>query len=359
MSKEPEFWNEYKPNVFDGSDHGVIVLYQGKNLGDVLLTTPVIEVLRQYSGSRIIVCTSQASRAIVDDPSRDINWVERQKRLPMIIASAFKIRKLSPKLFIDLHGSFDSSLFSFVLRAPTSIRMGGLSPRVLSFYNHSVPYRSESKRHRVDMHLDVLRHLGIPVVPSDRQVRALSLLKNLDENRKERLEKQFSMPYVLIHPVSRWLFKTPNPSFWLACINRLRERLNREIFLTGLASGREGKFLEYISHKTGVQMLGDLTLSELAFVMRGSSGYIGVDTFASHLASAFDVSGLVIFGPSDEASWGPLIGKLEVVANGDFTCRPCNLDGCGGGKRSDCLNAFSPSVIADRFVDLMNRQETA
>ena len=44
-----------------------------------------------------------------------------------------------------------------------------------------------------------------------------------------------------------------------------------------------------------------------------------------------------LFGPSGEMQWGPWGVPSRVIASDAHSCRPCGLDGCGGGKVSDCL----------------------
>lgn len=60
-----------------------------------------------------------------------------------------------------------------------------------------------------------------------------------------------------------------------------------------------------------------------------------------HIAAAVGTPAVALFGPSGEDLWGPWgvprIGRHIVVASEGYSCRPCGLDGCGGGKVSDCL----------------------
>jgi heptosyltransferase-3 len=46
---------------------------------------------------------------------------------------------------------------------------------------------------------------------------------------------------------------------------------------------------------------------------------------------------VALFGPSGEAEWGPWQVPHRVVSSAVHPCRPCGIDGCGGGKVSDCL----------------------
>ena len=134
------------------------------------------------------------------------------------------------------------------------------------------------------------------------------------------------------------------------------DRSGVTLVLTGVDSGLEGRFLEYLGDTTSVNNLsGKLNIAELSWVLKQSAGYIGVDTFASHLAHAHGKPGVVLFGPSDEVSWGPINGPLEVVVNNGYKCRPCNLDGCAGSKRSECLETLDMLLVAERILRVLGR----
>jgi heptosyltransferase-3 len=64
-----------------------------------------------------------------------------------------------------------------------------------------------------------------------------------------------------------------------------------------------------------------------------------------HIAAAMQTPVVALFGPSGEAEWGPWRVVHRVVAANEFTCRPCGIDGCGGGKLSECLTALEPSRV--------------
>lgn len=348
MNHCPKFWSEYGPNFFRQNDKiRTVVLYQAKNLGDLLLLTPVIQVLKSETAAEIVVCTKVEYADLIRDELGRVHLVERKRGFLGAILQAFKLRKRDPSIFIDLHGSFDSSLTSLVLRAPLSIRMAGLKNRLTDYFHVKVPMRSETKRHRIDQHLDVLRAIGLDVDLKFRKIQVERLLGN--KSVFENICGRLLLPdrYVVIHPGSKWLFKTPSPSFWISFIDNLI-LLGLKPILTGNGNGLEGELLAYLQKETGVLSLGGKTsLSDLVHVINRSIGYVGVDTFASHVASACGIPGIVFFGPSDESSWGPLNKELIVVANNEFKCRPCNLDGCAGSKRSDCLNSLDPVYLAN------------
>ena len=59
-----------------------------------------------------------------------------------------------------------------------------------------------------------------------------------------------------------------------------------------------------------------------------------------HIAAAMGTPTVAIFGPSGDIEWGPWGVPHRVVASDAHPCRPCGLDGCGGGKISECLTTL-------------------
>ena len=97
-----------------------------------------------------------------------------------------------------------------------------------------------------------------------------------------------------MHLGSRWLFKTPSPAFWVDLVDRM---LNAgwNVFLTGSASGIEGEFVDYVQRSTGAHSLaGQTSLGQLARLINSCDIYVGVDSFASHIASSCNVRGVVL-----------------------------------------------------------------
>jgi heptosyltransferase-3 len=62
---------------------------------------------------------------------------------------------------------------------------------------------------------------------------------------------------------------------------------------------------------------------------------------------------LALFGPSSEHVWGPWQVPHRVVASDLHPCRPCDLDGCGGGKVSECLTMLPVERAHEAFVSLL------
>jgi len=74
---------------------------------------------------------------------------------------------------------------------------------------------------------------------------------------------------------------------------------------------------------------------------------------AATLAAAMGTPTLALFGPSGEHEWGPWMVRSRVVVSNAHPCRPCGIDGCGGGKVSECLTTLPVAMVFSQFEALL------
>lgn len=92
-------------------------------------------------------------------------------------------------------------------------------------------------------------------------------------------------------------------------------------------------------------LAGQLSLKELAALTAQARLFIGVDSAPMHMAAAVGTPVVALFGPSGEHQWGPWGVPMRIVSSTQHPCRPCGIDGCGGGKVSDCLISLSVDEV--------------
>jgi len=150
--------------------------------------------------------------------------------------------------------------------------------------------------------------------------------------------------FVQIHPSSRWRFKCWPSESMAALIDRLHAG-GWPVVLTAAPDAAETSMIEEIVKRiqrpVAANLSGQLSLKELAAVTARARLFVGMDSAPMHIAAAVGTPALALFGPSGADLWGPWgaprQGRHRVVASDRHSCRPCGLDGCGGGKVSDCL----------------------
>ena len=324
-----------------------VVIYQGKNLGDVLLSTPVARVLcRLNPNVSIIWVVKPASRAILFESSNVISVIDEPRSLFSAFFLGIKHRKID--LFIDLHGSKGSAFMSLGASPKYSTGVPTLKSKFIGRHSHSLSKKPVVGRHKIEENLDCLRRLGCTI--STEEKRPLVVRGSVGSNLQ-------NTPYIIVHPGSRWLFKTTPISFWVDLILKLRERTGLEIKVTGSKDDFEKVFSSQIATATNsCDLVGRTSVQQLISLVEGASLFVGVDSFCAHLASTFEIPGAVIFGPTDEKVWGPHqeVSNLIVIKSEQHTCRPCGLDGCGRGKVSDCLTVIDAEKVIELLLEAQN-----
>ena len=195
-------------------------------------------------------------------------------------------------------------------------------------------------RHQVEVNLDALRRIGVQPGVGERKVHFVP--GAAAERRVAELTP--SEGFVHMHPASRWLFKC-----WPAERNaQLVDRLAAEGHQVVLTSASdETMFIDQILAKTASKPLnlgGRLSLKELGALTARARLFIGVDSMPMHLAAAMGTPTVALFGPSSEDEWAPWNVEQRVVTS-THSCRPCRVDGCGGGKVSECLTLLPVDAV--------------
>jgi heptosyltransferase-3 len=76
-----------------------------------------------------------------------------------------------------------------------------------------------------------------------------------------------------------------------------------------------------------------------------------------HIAAAMGTPTVALFGPSGEHEWGPWRVPRRIVVSEAHPCRPCGIDGCGGGKVSECLTTLPVARVHDALRALLAETE--
>ena len=205
-------------------------------------------------------------------------------------------------------------------------------------------------RHMVEVNLDALRRIGIQPGVNERWVQFVP------GHEAEQRIAALGLPaaFVHMHPASRWTFKC-----WPAERNaQLADRLAAEGHPVVLTSApNETAFIDEIIGQAAskpLNLAGQLSLKELGALTARARLFIGVDSMPMHLAAAMGTPTVALFGPSSEDEWAPWNVEHRVVTS-THSCRPCRVDGCGGGKVSECLTLLPVDAVHAAARELLAR----
>ena len=339
--------------------------------GDVLLASPVFTALKRaapHAEVDALVYRETAPMlerhpAIAQVRTIDRDW-KRQGARRQVAAEWTLIRELRARrydLLVHLTEHPRGLTLAQILRPRYAVtrERDDRAPMWRRAFTHFYKVPAHTPRHTVETNLDALRRLGIYPDAADRR---LVLAPGVEaQARVADLLARHGLaeaPFVQVHPGSRWLFKCWPADRMAALVDHIALRGFR-VVVTGAPDERERAIVAATiaacapATRAGlVDVVAQLSLPELAALTARARMFVGVDSAPMHIAAAMGTPALALFGPSDERVWGPWQVAHRVVASDAHPCRPCHLDGCGGGKVSDCL-ATLPVARAKAAYDAL------
>jgi heptosyltransferase-2/heptosyltransferase-3 len=152
-------------------------------------------------------------------------------------------------------------------------------------------------------------------------------------------------PYAVVAVGAAGGAKRYPPSAWRAVVRRLCTRLpvvvvgtESEVPLASAAGAGEERGVHNLCGATG--------LPELAALLAGAAGFVGVDSGAAHLAAAVGCPVVVLFGPGDPLETAPAGKDVRILRDG-LWCSPCRSRTCLRPLHaSECMDRIAPERVA-------------
>jgi heptosyltransferase-3 len=336
--------------------------------GDVLLASPVLSVLKNHAPQLDIDALVYAETAdmLALHPALDRLFVidrawKRAGALARLGQEARLLHQLRSRdydLVVHLTEHWRGAWIARLCRTRWSVApaVAGRGRRWSKAFTHLVAQPRGTRRHVVEAGLDALRRIGIQPASDER---ALTLVPGAAaEARVAALLDEYGIVsggFIHLHPGSRWLFKCWPAERTAALVERL-QTAGWPVLCTAAPDPAERALIDAIQRrlaKPAVSLAGQLTLKELAALTARARLFVGVDSAPMHIAAAMGTPVVALFGPSGEGHWGPWTPRHRVVANNGYTCRPCGIDGCGGGKLSDCLVSLPEDWVMRACLELL------
>lgn len=200
-------------------------------------------------------------------------------------------------------------------------------------------------RHRWHSFQEVFGALGLP---ASRPSYINLHIDQPDEKLTQKLREAglpLGRPLVAVHPSATKDYKKWPETAFIELCNILINKGFTPVLLGAGANewercDRIQRFVASVSLSKPLNLCDQLSLAELAGFFRLCSGIVGNDSGPSHLASAQGVPGVVIFGPSEPAIWGPLGTRSQVLRKLEQCDPRCSRKACLADYR--CLKAISP-----------------
>jgi heptosyltransferase-3 len=355
-----------------------ILIIKFRNIGDVLLVTPLFRNLKHhYPGARIDVAVNKETLSMVS-LHPDINEViiydrEKIKFTPLYnqlwqeICFFYALKKVHYDIVINLTEGDRGAFISLLSRAAIRIGCANKNWALKKAFTHQIPI--QNLRHTVETNLDPLRILGIPIKSKKVEI----FWENKDAAVVDKHLQAIQGPFIHIHPVSRWLFKCIADETMAKLIDYCELDLGIRVVVTAAPLQTEINKVRGILKRcqsTPTNLSGKLSLKQTAALNKRARLFMGVDTAVMHLSAANDVPVFALFGPSGSDLWGPWdnnswqsgyternglqqMGKHRVYAE-SRSCQPCGKPGCNETRISDCLMNLDMDDIKKNIREMLN-----
>ncbi|MDN5804435.1 MAG: glycosyltransferase family 9 protein [Microlunatus sp.] len=259
-------------------------------LGDLLTAVPALRALRHGLPGHWITLATPAWLAPLVQLADAVDDLTPTAGLEAVPAGG------PPDLAVNLHGRGPQSLLA--LRGTGARRI--LSHRHPDFPGLAGPTWDDDL-HEVTRWCRLVEWAGLPTDPSDLRLTAPGV-------------EPAVAGAVVLHPgaaapARRW------PADRFAAVGRELARRGHRVVVTGSAAERS--LGEEVAQAAGLPpaavLSGALDLTSLAALVSAASLVLCGDTGVGHLASAYGIPSVLLFGPTPPARWGPPPGPHTVL----------------------------------------------
>ena len=313
-----------KPNIKK------ILVISLTNIGDVIMTFPVLDILRQdFPQAQLsVVVGPKAEPLFVGNKNISRVYVFRKRQsLPALWRWLLTLRRENFDLVVDLRNTVIPFLISRrYLTAPFLARRKG--------------------QHMRQQHLSRLRSVyAFERQPRERYALSVSSETRLAANNLLCARVGDRQRYVVVAPgaadtAKRW----PEACFAELCDALVRDAAVKVVLVGDRQDRPAADNICGLMQTPAVNLCGEVSLTQLAVILEKSCLAVVNDSAVMHLASYLDVPTLAIFGPTDPRRYGPWSGQCRVLEK-KATCPACQGQPGAGGH--SCLAAVSARDALD------------
>ncbi|HEX3008512.1 MAG TPA: glycosyltransferase family 9 protein [Bacteroidales bacterium] len=300
------------------------LIIQTAFIGDVILSTPVVEKLKkEFPGCRIDFLLRKGNEGLFENHpliSKIYIWNKKEKKYAGMFSLLKEIRKEKYDYAINLQRFFTTGIFTAFSGAAVKI---GFNKNPLSFcfnkrYKHVID-PSKGEIHEVDRNLTLIS--GI-VRNGGRQMPRLYPSKN-------DYELVPGTPYITISPTSVWFTKQYPAKYWIEMIRRVPSPYS--VYLLGGKGDAEA--CQAIVDESGRDNVGNMAgklsfLQSAAYMRSAKMNYVN-DSAPLHIASAMHAPVTAVFCSTTPGfGFGPLRDNSRIAeVDPSPSCKPCGLHG--------------------------------
>lgn len=293
-----------------------ILVIRFSSMGDIIYTTPVVRCLKkQIPGAEVHFITKPAFKYIYDNNA----YVDKLLLLkPSLSATIEDIKAEGYDYIIDLH----NNLRTAIIKLRTGIKSSTYKKQTIrKWLSLKFNLKLVPPVHLVDRYMKAAAVLGVvnDALPIDYYIKA-------DHKLEKLLPQSHQTNYVaFIIGATHFTKRMPNEKIISLC-----KGTNQPVVLLGGEDVKNnGDVIKQALGDRIYNSCGITSLDESVFLVSKASMVVGFDTGLTHIAEAFNVPIVSIWGGTvpDLLGVQPYKVKEVLVAGIELPCRPCSKFG--------------------------------
>lgn len=311
-----------------------ILVISLSNIGDIILTFPVIDILKEdFPKAKLSVMVGPKGEALLSrNPFIDRVFIfNKKKSIQEKVLFIDLLRKEHFGLVVDLRNSAIPYLIS--ARYKTSVFMKRLKNQHMRWQHLNrlktvYPYTKDPQN-----------RFSLYIPDEDKEYINEIINKNLQENKD----------YIVISPGAADQNKQWSLQGFAVLSEELTQRYKVQIVFVG--DSHDTKIVQEITRKLSspfFDLSGKTTLTQLAYLIKNCRLAIVNDSAPLHMASYLNVPVLALFGPTDPSKYGPWSCLSRVIRKND-QCRACQKQ---GGCLHECMQAITLEDVLEAVESL-------
>ena len=317
-----------------------ILIIRFSSLGDIVITTAVVEALKKhFPESNIYFLTRSIYSKVFEYDKRIFKVIEIQgDETPHVIIN--KIGRKNFDVVIDLHGSLRSFLVSAFIKSKLKVRVNKHS-----FARRLMIWSGNRYRRRFDVlgsYSETLRPLGIherilpKLIPAGKVLDTVEIVLKMHNDATEG--KLIGIAPGALHKTKRW-----NEQSYACLADEIAGRGDLPIFIGDKTDEEVVERIRKNMDGRSISLAGEIDLTVTIGLISRLDGIVVNDSGLMHVAGALDVPLVALFGPThpDQGFW-PGYRSGRFIHSG-VDCSPCSLHGSLPCKKQNrmCMDDIS------------------
>ena len=301
------------------------------NIGDVILTLPVLSALRDsFPEASIDVVVGPRPQEVFKKDPRVSRVFIYDKHAGLKDKAAF-IKKLKAEKY-DLAIDMKASLLPLLAGAKHRSSL--------------LPVAKSGMKHKRLVHLESLRPFGLIYKQQKNIYIDNEARKNIEDILQKNGIKNTDI-IIGVCPGSKSHLKQWKKQGFADVINSILKNPQHKVILIGDTKeiGLSEEIAASIKQPGFFDLTGKTSLNELFALVEKFNLLLTGDSASLHIASDLGVKVVAIFGPTDSEEYGPR-GEQDIAIRKDLECSPCKKAQCKFGTH-ECMTSISTEEVLE------------